>query len=128
MFIQTAIVLQWSASHFWILSGRQKRPKALPCVVVALCCCQDAFQLCFHLFSWDSPSGWVHSSSRVGDGRGKCVKWKLLALPLPYLTIYLNSECTHDGWSKAPLQAYYDVWIKEPVIIPSFGCPWDNAL
>lgn len=54
---------------------------------VTLCCCQDVFQLHFHLFSWDSPSRRMHSFSIVGDGRtmlnANC--WPSYLLTLQYI-------------------------------------------
>lgn len=49
------------------------------------------------MFWWDSPSGWMLSFSIGGDGRGKCDKWKLLAVPLPYSMTYMDAEHTYDG-------------------------------
>lgn len=67
-----------------------------------LCFCQDILPLCFHLFLWNSPSGWMHSFLLAGDGRGQCVKWQSFTLPLPYSAIYVDSEHTYDGCREDP--------------------------
>lgn len=63
---------------------------------VTLCCSQDVFQQRFHLFSWDLP---LRTDAFILKSRRwkKHVKRKLLALPPPYSTIYLNSEHMYDG-------------------------------
>lgn len=84
-------------------------------------CCPDVFPLWFCLFSGGSASGWIRSFSTVGGWKGKSVRWKLLALPPPYSTRYLNSEYMWwtQGRPKAPLQVY---------CAPEGYTCWDNAL